>query len=316
MLELIKEKVVVEDLEVGLGTVDQVRYDATGALVTNTFNKISADTLPYDATDTIKQAIDKKAAHGVTQAALDAKADKVDVLLKNSNTVFIPTKDYHPSTKKYVDDKVTSIGAGDMAKSVYDQDNSGVVDDSEKLAGTTADLVSMSRPSVANEAALDTFLKVGFAKVGANEFVSVEGIIDASNLMFRQTLMDSAGHTARARIGMKQGNQAIVWEPWKLPPGALPPVAGTDEGRALVAHVAGNQWERLVGLPIETGNEFKTVTTNGVDGDSYWAPFVSSPDVIVANFSLQVGQNASIVSPTINDGVTIEIPVGSSLVIL
>lgn len=35
---------------------------------------------------------------------LNDKADKINVLLKNNTTAYTPTADYHPSTKKYVDD--------------------------------------------------------------------------------------------------------------------------------------------------------------------------------------------------------------------
>jgi len=69
-------------------------------------------------------------------------------------------------------------------------------------------------------------------------------------------------------------------------------------------------------MPREDGNEFMTVTNNGVRKDSYWSPFVSSPNEITKDFTLGAGQNASIVSPIINDGITITIPDGSSLVIL
>ena len=95
------------------------------------------------------------------------------------------------------------------------------------------------------------------------------------------------------------------------------PLFPSQEGLALVARAAGgNKWEKILGLPQENGNAYKTVTTKGVEGDSYWSPLVSSPDVISADFALEVGQNASIVSPTINDGITITIPDGSKLVIL
>ena len=44
------------------------------------------------------------------------KADKINVLEKNNTKEFIPTLDYHPATKKYVDSKSTA----DMTKAVYD----------------------------------------------------------------------------------------------------------------------------------------------------------------------------------------------------
>lgn len=94
------------------------------------------------------------------------------------------------------------------------------------------------------------------------------------------------------------------------------PVFPADEGLALVAHAAGNNWEKILGLPLETGNQHKTVTTLGVEGDSFWSPIVTSPNVVSENFTLGTGANGSIVSPTINDGVTVTVPDGSTLVIL
>ena len=39
-----------------------------------------------------------------TQTALDAKADETDVLTRTNTDVYTPSADYHPATKKYVDD--------------------------------------------------------------------------------------------------------------------------------------------------------------------------------------------------------------------
>jgi len=89
-----------------------------------------------------------------------------------------------------------------------------------------------------------------------------------------------------------------------------------DEGLALVAHSGGNDWEKILGLPLETGNEHKTVTTKGAEGDSFWSPFVTSPQDITEDFTIAAGANASIVSGTIADGVTVTIPVGSTIVVL
>ena len=69
-------------------------------------------------------------------------------------------------------------------------------------------------------------------------------------------------------------------------------------------------------MPIETGKKGQTVTNDGVRKGSFWTPFVSSPNVISEDYTIPAGTNASIVSPTINDGITITIPDGCSLVIL
>lgn len=100
------------------------------------------------------------------------------------------------------------------------------------------------------------------------------------------------------------------------------PVFPTAEGYVLTAREAeGNVWEEAQGgtgsgLPDENGQSFKTITNNGVTGNSFWSPFVTSPNVVSEDFTLASGASASIVSPTIEDGVTVEIPDSSILVIL
>ena len=52
------------------------------------------------------------------------KADKDNVIEKDSTVIFMPTKDAHPASKRYVDEKVnekiTELGGGDMTQAVYD----------------------------------------------------------------------------------------------------------------------------------------------------------------------------------------------------
>ena len=48
-----------------------------------------------------------------------------------------PTENLHAATKKYVDDEIVAGGFGDMFKSVYDTGENGIVDNAEKLEGST-----------------------------------------------------------------------------------------------------------------------------------------------------------------------------------
>ena len=48
------------------------------------------------------------------QAALDAKADKTNVLEKDGTTAFTPTADYQPATKKYVDETTSGVVLGQV----------------------------------------------------------------------------------------------------------------------------------------------------------------------------------------------------------
>ena len=52
-----------------------------------------------------------KPVSAAQQAALDLKTAIADVLVKTNTTVFIPTTNYHPATKKYVDDNAGGGGA-------------------------------------------------------------------------------------------------------------------------------------------------------------------------------------------------------------
>lgn len=48
-----------------------------------------------------------------------------DVLLKNNNNPYNPTSDYHPATKKYVDDSIANAGTGSSGESAtYIEENS------------------------------------------------------------------------------------------------------------------------------------------------------------------------------------------------
>ena len=84
---------------------------------------------------------------------LTEKANSSDVLEKTNTTEFTPTADYQPATKKYVDDSVSSVGSGDMLKSVYDKDNDGIIDDVALLQyyGTTDITISDSSYFTVNE---------------------------------------------------------------------------------------------------------------------------------------------------------------------
>jgi len=78
---------------------------------------------------TLAQAV-KDAQEDITEAAekisgvqTDVETLSEDVLKKDNTVAFTPTADYHPSTKKYVDDSVGDAGGGDMLKTVYDPQN-------------------------------------------------------------------------------------------------------------------------------------------------------------------------------------------------
>lgn len=87
-----------------------------------------ADAIGFDTGTSGITAETAGAALRALKGELADKATTADVLTKDNAAEFTPTGQYNPATKKYVDDTVVAIGAGDMAKAVYDTDGDGVVD--------------------------------------------------------------------------------------------------------------------------------------------------------------------------------------------
>ncbi len=73
------------------------------------------------------------------QAAIDKKADKINVLTKDNNTEYVPTNDYSPSTKKYVDDSLskhvpkTMVGATDSTNGTSGTVPAPTISDKDKF---------------------------------------------------------------------------------------------------------------------------------------------------------------------------------------
>ncbi len=66
-----------------------------------------------------------------------------------------------------------------------------------------------------------------------------------------------------------------------------------------------------------TGKAGQELSTRGTDRMEHeWSPFRTTPQVITEDYTLQDGVNASIVSGTLDVGVTVTIPVGSIMVVL
>lgn len=97
----------------------------------------------------ISDVYTKEETDGVVDRKLESKADKSSVYTK-------------AETNEAISARVTEIGAGDMAKAVYDTDNNGIVDNAEKLGGhnsdyfATAESVAEIETSVADVTATAT----------------------------------------------------------------------------------------------------------------------------------------------------------------
>ena len=240
-IEIIKQQLVKEDMELGLGTVVQQRADATGALKDFTYNKVNSDAIPHTATTTVKDALDNthtkthvdtelakidthlsthdtEIAARYTKSAVDgklgAKADKSNVLEKNGNTAYTPTNPYSPATMKYVLDTVVHVGAGDMAKSTYDKNDDGIVDNAHALDGTGIDDIFAVRGHSAN---LDLETSPGsYIQTNKNSFVNMFVTRDGNTTTFIQEAHEgNTGILTESRRGFKTGSAATVWQPWE-----------------------------------------------------------------------------------------------------
>ncbi len=181
-IKLHKESVVVADIALGMGTVAQIRgtqdelnashipFDATKSVTDELNLKESASSVDAKlalkaelaglATQLFNVAVAVDPSHAVDKAQFDAaiallapttyvdseltlKADKTNVLELDNLDAFAPVSDYQPSTKKYVDDTLIGIGAGDMTKAVYDNNDDGYVDSTAGV-GKSAELMGIS----------------------------------------------------------------------------------------------------------------------------------------------------------------------------
>ena len=74
---------------------------------------------PKGSTEELKTYITNY-VNQINETLIETKADKNNVLEKDNTEAYTPTLEYHPATKKYVDDAVFNTGAADMTKAVYD----------------------------------------------------------------------------------------------------------------------------------------------------------------------------------------------------
>lgn len=175
-VQIIKQLAVVEDLELGLGTVVQPRdTDGDGIPEDVTYNQINASHIPTTGLGDTQQDLDDRYTKGVadttfakiagdplqvfsvedpstldqavprgyletyTANQLSSYALITDVLTKTNLIAYEPTSDYHPGTKKYMDDLIIASGTGDMLKLIYDNLDNGVVNEARLLGGLSKD---------------------------------------------------------------------------------------------------------------------------------------------------------------------------------
>lgn len=102
--------------------IDELMAEAAAEFIGSKDGNVQADI------DTLKAQVAAKveeSAFEALNAEVQKKANAADVIVKNSTEPYTPTDQYDPATKGYVDGKLVEIGAGDMAKSVYDPTGRG-----------------------------------------------------------------------------------------------------------------------------------------------------------------------------------------------
>ena len=88
----------------------------------NTLGNVGA--LKTSAKNTAVDAINELVAKDTSLATdISKKADKTNVLQLDNTTVYEPSEDYHPATKKYVDSSVGTISWGSIVNNIEDQDD-------------------------------------------------------------------------------------------------------------------------------------------------------------------------------------------------
>lgn len=116
----------------GLEALDmQKKFDELVTdVVVPKFNALSDELSSNQGADKIGSA-DGTTVQEVLTELCESKAQADNVLAMDNESPYTPTADYHPATKKYVDDVQIAAGAGDMVKSIYDTNNDGIVDQAE-----------------------------------------------------------------------------------------------------------------------------------------------------------------------------------------
>ena len=140
--ETLQRSTADTSLQTAIETEVSARKENDNSLQTfinnETENRSNADQI-------LQQSIDDEVSERINsdnnlQSQIDSEKQKLDnlfakVLTKDNTTAYSPTSNYHPATKKYVDDIAMKAGTGDMLTSVYDMNGNGIVDNAEKLGG-------------------------------------------------------------------------------------------------------------------------------------------------------------------------------------
>lgn len=216
----------------------QAAYALLAGLSSQVFDVATAT----DATHAVPKAqLDSLLSTKANQTDVDNKANKTNVLLVDgSSAVLVPTMDAQPANKKYVDDKITDIGAGDMTRAVYDVTNSGMVDSSEGVGRADEPMGISNRNQVMRLSQSNVLDANNLTTFGIFVGTDVANGPVSGGIVIEQFLAVSSGKVQRATDGLGvvynryYNANSTTWSLWKAVGVAgdfLPLTGGTVTGQ-------------------------------------------------------------------------------------
>lgn len=361
VVQVLKERIVVEDIQFGVGGVQQVRGG-----ITKQYQMINASHIPMKGDpslsieDVLNDAIlatnvyDKAEADARFAFISGSPAHSFDVGLASNEDHAIPLRQAYlltSSTFRFVGSWTPTVGdeypdtggqsngalwliegvdestgytyvAGDLlGKTVHNNDHIIWNQDSDSWTHSVQDSGADvyyardgSKPMLGN-IPMSGYRVTGMgAGVDLSDAVTLRQVQDTFLPLDGSSVMtgDLVSEANIEADSITVNNVAVVTVD-EVPVSVFP----DDEGLALVTHASGNVWAKILGLPVETNHKGKSVTTYGVEGDSFWSYVNYNPIEMSSDQVLQAGVSASVVGGfTILDGVTLTIPDESVLAII
>lgn len=137
----------------------------------------------------------------------DTKAALTTVLTKTNTTAFVPTTDYHPSTKKYVDDKVAAIPTPDVTAQIATHNTASTAHTDIRTAiGTKVDKVTGKVLSSEDYTTVEKTKLAGIA-TSANNYTHPTYTAKAADLY--NVTVDATGHVSVATSVVKADITAL-----------------------------------------------------------------------------------------------------------
>ena len=155
-------------------------------------NDIKDSGVPVSSVVTQSSLVDNASSTSTTAAPTanalkgvsDVKADKTNVLEKDNTTSFTPSADYHPATKKFVDDSVSASGVTSDSTHTF----------TNKTIDCDLNTVTDIRDANINPSAGIDPAKIGNADVGVSEFSTLSDIDTSSTIQSQLDGKSSTSH--------------------------------------------------------------------------------------------------------------------------